>query len=115
MTARRSKRILILVLSLFVFPVFVRAQVDRGTINGTVTDSTGAVIAGVEVTTTNLDNGLNAVVTTSANGLYTILNLPAGRYSLKFQRTGFRELERKGVTLSVLQVAEINAVLQVGQ
>jgi hypothetical protein len=115
MTARRSKRVLILVLSLLVFPVFIRAQVDRGTMNGTVTDSTGAVIAGVEVTTTNLDNGLNAVVTTSANGLYTILNLPAGRYSLTFQKTGFHELERKGVTLSVLQVAEINAVLQVGQ
>jgi hypothetical protein len=115
LTMRLGKRLPVSFLFLLLVPILLHAQVDRGTINGTVMDSTGAVLAGVEVTSTNLDNGLKGLATTNANGLYTILNLPVGRYSLKFQKSGFRQLERKGVTISVLQVAAIDAILPVGQ
>ena len=94
--------------------VLVRAQVDRGTINGTVSDSTGAVVPGVVVTATNVDTGESTTVITNTRGIYSILNQPVGRYLLKIDKPGFKQFERKGITLSVLQVAEIDVTLEVG-
>ena len=94
--------------------ILVRAQVDRGTINGTVSDSTGAVVPGVVVTATNVDTGESTTVITNTRGIYSILNQPVGRYLLKIDKPGFKQFERKGITLSVLQVAEIDVTLEVG-
>lgn len=101
-------------LLLFSFPAFLFAQVDRGTINGTIKDQSGAVIPDVTVTATNVDTGVAAIATTNSTGFYSILNLPMGRYSLTVSKQGFRELERKGITISVAQVAELNITLAVG-
>ena len=101
-------------LLLFSLPAFLFAQVDRGTINGTIKDQSGAVIPDVTVTATNVDTGVAAIATTNSLGSYSILNLPMGRYSLKVSKQGFRELERKGITISVAQVAELNITLAVG-
>ena len=101
-------------LLLFSLPASLFAQVDRGTINGTIKDQSGAVIPGVTVTATNVDTGVAAIATTNSIGFYSILNLPMGRYSLKVSKQGFRELERKGITISVAQVAEVNLALAVG-
>jgi hypothetical protein len=98
----------------FSFPAFLYGQVGRGTINGTIKDQSGAVIPGVQVTATNLDTGMTTSVSTNADGLYAILNQPVGRYSLRFEKQGFRQIERKGITLSTLQVAEIDVTLTVG-
>ena len=104
----------IFLLLLGALPALLSAQVDRGTINGTVKDQSGAVIPGVTVTVTNVDTGVTSTTLTTASGFYEVLNEPVGRYSLRFSKTGFRELLRKGVTLTVAQVAEINETLQVG-
>lgn len=90
------------------------AQSDRATILGTVTDSTSAVLPGVQVQVTNV--GTNAVLatTTGEAGLYRVDNLPVGSYSVSFSKNGFKTLERKGITLLISQVAEIDAELQVG-
>src|ERR1035437_7245294 len=98
----------------FSFPAFLYGQVGRGTINGTIKDQSGAVIPGVQVTATNLDTGMTTSVSTNADGLYAIMNQPVGRYSLRFEKQGFRQIERKGITLSTLQVAEIDVTLTVG-
>jgi hypothetical protein len=95
-------------------PSFLYGQVDRGTINGTIKDQSGAVIPGVTVTITNVDTGVTGVVTTNSVGFYTILNLPMGRYSLRFSKQGFRELVRKGIYITVAQVALIDTTLTVG-
>lgn len=104
----------IFLLGLCALPAFLSAQVDRGTINGTVKDTSGAVIPGVAVTVTNADTGVSSTTLSDANGFYQVLNEPVGRYSIRFSKAGFRELERRGVTLTVAQVAEINETLQVG-
>lgn len=109
-----SKRLPLLFLFLLVVPIPLHAQVDRGTINGTVSDSTGAVIPGVLVTATNVDNGVSTTVSTNTRGIYSILNQPVGRYSLRIEKQGFKQFERRGITLSVLQVAEIDVTLEVG-
>jgi hypothetical protein len=84
---KRSFGRLLLVASLLLLcglPAFLYGQVDRGTINGTIKDQSGAVIPGVKVTAINVDTGVTTVDTTNSIGFYSILNLPMGRYSLKY-------------------------------
>lgn len=102
------------VLAWLLGPAFLQSQVDRGTINGAVTDPSGAVIPGVAVTATNVETGVATVGTSNEVGLYSIRNLPVGPYSLVFQKEGFTKLERSGITISLGQVAQINVTLAVG-
>ncbi|HXY13402.1 MAG TPA: TonB-dependent receptor, partial [Terriglobales bacterium] len=90
------------------------AQSDRATINGVVKDSSGAVVPGVEVTVKNVDTNDQQSVVTNDDGLYYVRNLPVGTYTLTFIKPGFKGFERKGVTLQVSQIAEINVVLTLG-
>lgn len=90
------------------------AQSDRASITGTVKDSSGAVVPGATVTATNDATNVQSSATTNSLGLYSILNLPIGRYTIRFTHAGFAALERKGVALQVSQVAEIDSVLKVG-
>jgi hypothetical protein len=107
------KKILLLGLIL-TLTTFAFAQSDRASITGTVTDQSGAVIAGVEVTATHVATNTATSVNTNGQGLYTILNLPNGQYTLTFTKNGFTKFERKGITLLVSQVASIDAKLSVG-
>lgn len=90
------------------------AQSDRATITGTVKDSSAAVLSGVQVRVTNL--GTNDVQTaiTDDSGSYRVGNLPIGNYTVSFSKDGFKTLDRKGITLLISQVAEIDVTLQVG-
>ncbi|MFZ2023476.1 MAG: carboxypeptidase regulatory-like domain-containing protein [Terracidiphilus sp.] len=93
-------------------PVF--GQSDRGTITGTVKDASAAVLPGVQVTVVNAATNEAWKATTDGLGLYRAENLPVGTYSVRFTYQGFKTLERRGVTLLIGQVAEIDASLQVG-
>jgi hypothetical protein len=90
------------------------AQSDRATITGTVKDSSGAVLPGVLVRVTNVGTDESQTVSTDSSGSYRVGNLAIGSYSVSFTANGFKTLERKGVTLLISQVAEIDASLQVG-
>ncbi len=90
------------------------AQSDRATITGAVKDITSAVVPGVQVTVTNLGTDEVQTTTTDNSGLYRIGNLPVGSYAVTFSKNGFRTLDRKGITLLIGQVAEIDAALQIG-
>jgi len=92
----------------------VWAQSDRATLTGTVTDSSGAVVPGVSIVATNLDTKVQTSAITNDVGLYRVLNLPVGRYSVSFKKEGFKGVERTGVTLTISQVAEIDVMLEVG-
>ena len=65
------------------------AQAVSGTILGTVTDSTGAVVAGAKVTLVNEGTGLTRVVMADNNGEYTAPGLPTGHYTITSEMTGF--------------------------
>ncbi len=90
------------------------AQSDRATILGTVKDPSGAVLPGVHVLVTDLGTGLTRTEVTGAAGAYRVDDLSIGSYSVTFSLNGFKTLERKGITLLISQVAEIDATLQVG-
>lgn len=66
-----------------------------GTIRGTVTDPTGAVIPGVTVTVTHVETGVSRTVQTNATGEYTIANLPPGDYLVEATHTGFKRAEKE--------------------
>jgi hypothetical protein len=90
------------------------AQSDRAAISGTVKDPSSAVLPGVQVRVTNLGTDATQTTTTDTAGLYRFDNLPVGNYSVNFSLTGFKTLDRKGITLLISQVAEIDVTLEVG-
>jgi hypothetical protein len=93
--------------------VLCLAQAPVGSINGTVHDSTGAIMPGVSVVITNKDTGLERKMDTSADGIFSAASLPAGNYSIKASATGFRSLEASA-TVQTGQVTNADLELQVG-
>lgn len=109
------KRIVFLVIAI-VIPLFVQgsyAQTITGSVRGTVTDTSGAVIAGVQVTATNVDTGISSVATTNETGLYSIRLLPVGHYTLLARSNGFAGYRSKAFSLDIDQVATVNIQLAV--
>ncbi len=90
------------------------AQSNRASITGTVTDSSGAVMAGVDVSAQNLDSGLVNSAVSNGDGIYVIPNLPPGRYAVSFQKQGFKKLDHPNIILESTEVAQLNAELQLG-
>ncbi|MDA2934226.1 TonB-dependent receptor [Acidobacteria bacterium AH-259-D05] len=91
------------------------AQVTTGTISGTVSDETGGVLPGVEVTVTNTDTGgVRAVVTDDA-GRYSAPNLTLGNYEVSAGLTGFQTGVRSGIKLTVGREAIIDISLRIGE
>ena len=77
------------------------AQTFRGTVLGTVTDASGAVVAGARVTVRNVDTGLERSTQTSADGSYSVPELPIGTYSVTVSQTGFQTAVTTGVIVDV--------------
>ena len=77
------------------------AQTFRGTILGTVTDSSGAAIAGAAVSVKNVNTGLSRTVTTSEDGTYAVPELPIGTYSVTVEKTGFKQGLVTGIQVEV--------------
>src|SRR5213593_2722406 len=84
-------------------------------INGTVTDQSGAVLPGVEVTATQTETGLTRSVVTNETGSYVLPNLPVGPYRLEAGLPGFRKFAQTGIVLQVGSNPVINISLAVGQ
>jgi hypothetical protein len=96
--------------------VNVAAQVSRGSISGTVTDPSGAVLAGAQVKATNVATGTAFNQTTDNSGLFRIQQLPVGTYNVQITRSGFRTTMQSGVNVSAGADTGIGAVqLQVGE
>ena len=91
------------------------AQLDRGSISGVVTDPSGSAIAGTRITVTNTAMGVQNSTVTTQSGSYTIPELAAGDYSVTAVATGFNQLIRNGVTVSVGETATVDLKLVVGQ
>jgi carboxypeptidase family protein len=90
------------------------AQAGRGSISGTITDPSGAVILGAQVVLLNPATGATQHTVTTAAGLYSFISLNPGVYKVTTSQTGFASVVRDKVTVSVDQVTEVNIALQVG-
>lgn len=89
-------------------------QTLTGTILGTITDPSGAVVPGVEVRAINTGTNQTRSVTTSGSGTYSLSNLPVGSYRLEASQQGFRTEARTGIILQIDQSARFDITLQVG-
>src|SRR5688572_25324844 len=92
----------------------VLGQQDRGTFDGIVTDSSGALLPGVKVVVVNKATSGSYDSITNDSGQYRIPNLPVGTYALTFQQAGFKNVVRDSVRLSVADVVRIDVTLEVG-
>ena len=77
------------------------AQTFRGTILGTVTDPSGAVVPGAKVVVRNVATGLERTSQTSADGSYSVSELPIGSYSVTISQSGFQSSVTSGVVVDV--------------
>ncbi|MEO7650411.1 MAG: carboxypeptidase-like regulatory domain-containing protein, partial [Bryobacteraceae bacterium] len=90
------------------------AQENRGTILGRVADPSGAVIAGAKVAVTNIETGVEASSSSNEQGSYLIPSLPAGRYRVIVESTGFKRAENPEVHLQIQQLARLDFTLELG-
>jgi hypothetical protein len=91
-----------------------KAQTTTAAFQGTVTDPSGAVLAGAQVTASNLETGMKRTATTSAEGRYLINQIPPGSYQVTVSMDGFETLVRNGITLTVGQQANLSLAMKVG-
>jgi len=103
-----------LLLGLTVGNALAQSQAVNGTIEGVVTDQSGAALPGVNVTVANLDTGDTRLVVTNSSGVYRAPLLPLGRYQVSVELQGFKKFEQQGLTLSAGQAAVVNVTLSVG-
>ena len=100
---------------LLLHPAFSHAQTFRGTILGTVTDSSGAAVPGATVVIKNIDTGLTRTVITSDDGSYSAPELPIGTYTVTVQKEGFKEGVVAGIKVDVSSERRADVALQPGQ
>jgi hypothetical protein len=116
-TSRQRRWASILLAALVLLATLAPKAVGQGitgSITGTVTDPTGAPIAGASVTIREVETNAVRVETTSDAGTYTVTQLAPGKYSVTVDKTAFKTFAQKDLTLQIDQVLEINAQLQVG-
>ena len=106
---------IILVLAYLTTSLVLLAQQGRGTIQGVVTDQTGAIASGVAVKVTNIDTNVTVNTQTNGEGYFLATNLNVGSYSVSAERAGFRKALRTGIVLQVDQRAQIDFRLELGQ
>jgi hypothetical protein len=90
------------------------AQSDRGTITGTVTDPSGAVVPNAKVTATNLDTNETREAVTSGEGSYTLPELKAGPYRVSVETQGFKTATIENVQVAVQVTRTVDAQLEIG-
>jgi hypothetical protein len=95
--------------------VCANAQAGRASINGTVTDVTGAFVPGAQISLKNALTGQITTATTSGEGAYSIPFVPLGDYEVAASHSGFSTERQTGVRLSADQIATVNFVLKPGQ
>jgi len=91
------------------------AQTFRGTIQGTVTDSSGAALVGATVTIHNVDTGIDRITQTNTDGSYLVPELQIGTYTVTVSMSGFQKAVTTGVVVDVASEKRIDAVLKPGQ
>jgi hypothetical protein len=90
------------------------AQTFRGSIQGSVTDSTGAAIPGAKVTVSSPSTGLSRTVIANDRGEYVASELPLGTYSITVEKEGFRTTTLTEIPVRVGAPARADAKLAAG-
>jgi len=101
-------------LILVLFAASAAAQDTTGTILGTITDASGAVLPGVTISVKNVDTSQTRAIVSDSAGRYRVPLLQPGRYEVTVQLSGFQTMVRSGITVTVGQQAVVDARLSLG-
>jgi hypothetical protein len=104
----------LLFLIVFTLGAVTPAFGQNAQVTGRVSDQSGAVLVGAEITITNQQTGLTRNAVSNDEGYFTILYLPPGQYRIEAKMDGFKPIIRPDVTLNVDQVARLDFTLEVG-
>ncbi|GAC1356013.1 MAG: hypothetical protein NVSMB3_01860 [Acidobacteriaceae bacterium] len=104
----------LLTLALFLTALTAHAQLDKGTITGTVRDSTGSVLPKAAIVVRNTETDVSANVTTNEDGTYQVLSLNPGTYSVQASAPGFGTTTTNAVEIHVKSRAEVDITLRPG-
>jgi len=102
----------VLITSLCAVPLLVGQGADRGTIQGIVTDKSGAVVPGVTITIRNQATSVEMVMVSEGAGSYRFPALVPGNYYLRAELAGFTPYEVKTVIVNVGRVTDVNMALE---
>lgn len=91
-----------------------RAQIDRGTITGNLTDPSGSAIPGARVTITETSKGLSVTFASDSTGQFVASLLQIGTYTVTAEKEGFAKGVQTGILLGVNQVVHVDLTLKVG-
>ena len=97
------------------FSAGVKAQTTTATMLGTVTDTSGAVVPGAQVTARNTQTNLMRAATSNDQGEYRMDFLPVGHYQLEVSATGFKRAVLRDIVLQVSQEARADVKLEIGE
>ncbi len=111
---KKSFRLLSFGLAALLLCIPAFAQLNLGSIAGTVTDTSGAVIAGATVTVTDVERGVSRTLTTDTAGQYSAPSLTPGSYSVRVEFAGFQTLNRTGISVGVGQAVRVDVAMQPG-
>ncbi len=93
---------------------FAYGQTNRGSIRGTITDQTGAVVVDADVTVTNTATGVAASTRSTGAGTYNVTALPVGSYRIQVSLAGFKTLARDNIIVDIGGVTGVDLTLEVG-
>jgi hypothetical protein len=113
--AHKNMRALSLVVAVLSLCLPSLGQISAGRILGTVTDQTGAAVAGATVIVTATERGTSRTLTSDASGDYVAPNLDPGQYKIRAEAAGFKSVERVNVGVEVAQDVRIDLALSPGQ
>jgi hypothetical protein len=99
----------------FLFTFSLSAQEFRATVEGRVTDTSGAPVAGARVVATSVDRNVPSETVSDTDGHYLISYLIPGAYVLSVEKAGFQKIEQRGVNLTVAEHATLDFNLTVGE
>jgi len=114
MTSLRRSRLSLLILIAIAFTAPAWAQKDTGSIVGTVSDPSGAFVAGAKVHVADIDRGSAFETVTNVSGEFVAPDLRVGRYTVTVEKSGFKKAVSVPVNLDVQQRIAVNVTLQVG-
>src|SRR6266481_3699483 len=109
----RLRNLICLLVTIFAGLNLVAQQIT-GSIRGTVSDPSGAVVEAAAVTANQTETGLTRTAMTDRTGAYILLELPVGHYQLQVEAKGFRKYVQQGIILNVNETATIPVHLAVG-
>src|SRR5262245_16079082 len=105
---------ILLAISLALFSVCAWSQTQLATVFGIITDPSGAVVPGAQVTIVNKSTGLTREALTDMTGQYRLAGLPTGNYAVRVEKTGFQTQRREGIALTSASEVLISLSLTVG-